>query len=90
MEDEMIAHKLKMREEQVIMDADKKIAAAEQKAAKNASNSIAEVKDTYRDKLENQLEKRGDELKGMYKEVLTRLPDISMEITKDIKEKTSR
>ena len=86
-EEEMIAHKLKMREEQVSLDADKRVAKAEQVAAKKSTDDIAAVKDTYRDKLENQLEKRGDELKSMYKQVLTRLPDISMAITKDIKQK---
>lgn len=80
MEQEEIAHKLKMREEQVAMDASKRIADAEQKAAKERDEGIAKVKDKYRDKLENQLEKRGDEMKEMYSEILTRLPDVSLAI----------
>lgn len=78
MEDEMIAHKLKMREESVKLDADKRISEAERKAAKEKDDGVAKVKDKYRDKLENQLEKRGDEMKEMYSEILTRLPDVNM------------
>lgn len=76
MEDEMIAHKLKMREEQVAIDSTKKIAAAE----RAADERVAGVKDTYRDKIEKQLEKRGDELKKMYTEILARLPDVNLAI----------
>jgi len=85
--DEMVAHKLKMREESVTMDADKRIGEAERKAAKDRDDGIAKVKDKYRDKLENQLEKRGDEMKEMYGQILKRLPDVNMEITKEIKDK---
>lgn len=80
MEDEMIAHKLKMREETVELSAEKRISAAERKAFKQRDEAIAETKDEYRDKVENQLEKRGDELKEMYTEVLARLPDINVEL----------
>ncbi len=80
MEDEMVAHRLKIREESVKMDADKRISEAERKAAKEKDDGIAKVKDKYRDKLENQLEKRGDEMKEMYSEILTRLPDVNMAI----------
>ncbi len=88
MGDEMIAHKLKMREEQVELDANKRVATAEQKASKKSNDEIAAVKDTYRDKLESQLEKRGDEMKEIQIEILSRLPDVSMAITKEIKEKS--
>ena len=89
MSEEMIAHKLKMREESVDAECARRVADAETKAEKKVIVEVGKVKDTYRDKVENQLEKRGDELKGMFAEVLTRLPDISMAITKDIKEKTT-
>jgi transposase-like protein len=88
MSEEMIAHKLKMREESVDAECAKRISEAETKAEKKIITEVGKTKDEYRDKLENQLEKRGDELKSMYTEVLTRLPDVSMAITKDIKEKT--
>jgi len=81
MGDEMIAHKLKMREEQVEIDANKRISDAEQKAEKKTITEVAKTKDEYRDKLENQLEKRGDELKDMYSEILARLPDVNLAIT---------
>ena len=87
MDDEMIAHKLKMREEAMTLDSAKKISEAERKAAKEKDEGIAKTKDKYRDKLETQLEKRGDEMKSMYSEILKRLPDVTMAITKDIKEK---
>lgn len=77
MGDEEIAHKLKMREEQVDIDSTKKIAATERKA----DERVSKVKDEYRDKLEKQLEKRGDELKKMYSEILARLPDVNLAIT---------
>jgi len=80
MEEEMIAHKLKMREESVQLDADKRVSEAERTAAKEMDEGIAEVKDTYRDKLENQLEKRGDEMKEIQIEILNRLPDVSLAI----------
>jgi hypothetical protein len=79
-EEEMIAHKLKMREESVVMDAEKRIGEAERKAAKEKDEGIATTKDEYRDKLENQLEKRGDEMKEIQIEILNRLPDVSLAI----------
>ena len=45
MEEEMIAHKLKMREESIALDADKRIAEAEQKATKAKVDGIAKAKD---------------------------------------------
>jgi hypothetical protein len=76
MDEEMIAHKLKMREEQVEIDSTKKIAAAE----RGADKRVAEVKDKYRDKVETQLAKRGDELKELFKDILKRLPDVNLAI----------
>lgn len=82
MEDEQIAHKLKMREETCDMNYNKKLIKKDEECA----NAIAAVKDTYRDKTEKQLEKRGDELKNMYGQILKRLPDVNMAITKEIKD----
>lgn len=79
--EEEIAHKIKMREETVDIDKQKEIAAVERKADKR----VAEVKDEYRDKVEKQLEKRGDELKKMYSEILARLPDVNLAITQHTK-----
>jgi len=75
-QEEEIAHKIKMRDEQVNMEKDKGIA----EAAVTADRRVTEVKDEYQNKLIAQLEKRGDELKDMYKEILTRLPEVNVEI----------
>jgi len=80
MDEEMIAHKLKMREESVVLNADKKVSEAVRKAAKEKDEGIAATKDEYRDKLESQLEKRGDEMKEIQIEILNRLPDVSLAI----------
>ena len=81
MDEEMIAHKLKMREEQIGIDCDKKVAAADRKADKR----VADVKDEYRDKVEAKLTKRGDEMKEIQIEILNRLPDVSLAIKQQSK-----
>lgn len=48
------------------------------KCTKEKNDAIAKVKDEYRDKIEQQLEARGTELKGMYTEILARLPDVNV------------
>lgn len=79
-DDEMIAHKLKMREERVTQDADKRVSDAETKAEKRVITEVGKVKDEYRTKVEKQLEKRGDEMKEIQTEILNRLPDVSLAI----------
>ena len=76
MQEEEIAHKIKMRDEQVNMEKDKGIA----EANVTADRRVTEVKDTYQNKLTAQLEKRGDELREMYTEILGRLPDVNVDI----------
>jgi predicted nucleic acid-binding Zn-ribbon protein len=75
-QEEEIAHKIKMRDEQVNMEKDKGIA----EAAVTADRRVTEVKDQYQNKLTTQLEERGDELRSMYKEILEKLPDVNVEI----------
>lgn len=84
MDEEMIAHKLAMHEEKLEIDKQKEIAATE----RSADERVADVKDQYRDKIESQLEKRGNELKEMYSEILERLPDVNLAIEQR-SEKTS-
>ena len=60
MEDEQIAHKLKMREETCDMEYNKKLIKKDETCAK----AVADVKDNYRDKVEKQLEKRGAKLRS--------------------------
>lgn len=85
MEEEEIAHKLKMREETVDLDAKKKIASIEQAERKRSDEEISKVKTVYQDKLIDQLEKRGTEIKEMYEKILERLPDVNMAITQKSK-----
>lgn len=80
MEEEQIAHKLKMREETCDINYQKK----EQVKNEECAQKVREVKDQYRDKLEVQLVKRGDELKTMYTEILARLPNINATLKKKI------
>lgn len=85
--EEEVAHKLKMREEQVDLqyekrayettaEADRKVATAEVKTLKE----VGLVKDTYRDKVEVNLEKQRDELRSMYTEILNRLPEVTVNV----------
>jgi prolyl-tRNA synthetase len=39
------------------------------------------VRDEYRDKTEAQLEKQVDQMKGMYSDILARLPNINVKMT---------
>ncbi len=75
-EEEEIAHKIRCREEQVEIEKQKGIAQAE----RSADERVMKVKQEYQDKLTAALEKRGDELKGMYTEVLARLPEVDVKI----------
>jgi len=75
-EEEKIAHKIKMREEQVDINYQRK----EHEILSATDKRVAKVKDDYRDKVEKQLEKRGNELKEMYIEILNRLPDVNLAI----------
>ena len=75
-QEEEIAHKIKMRDEQVNMEKDKGIA----EAGVAADRRVNEVKNEYQNKLTSQLEKRGDELREMYTEILGRLPDVNVKI----------
>lgn len=75
-EEEEIAHKIRMRDEQVGIEKEKGIADAERKA----DEKVMEVKGAYQDKLTKQLEDRGNELREMYSEILTRLPEVTVDI----------
>ena len=86
-EDEEIVHKLKMREEEVDLKYEKRSHEIKHQSdtsvAKNLADcleKIGKVKDEYRDKIETNLDKRGDELRSMYSEILGRLPDVSVNV----------
>ncbi|MGH7239668.1 MAG: hypothetical protein ACREHG_06335 [Candidatus Saccharimonadales bacterium] len=72
-EEEDIKHMVKMKIEQQDIEYEKKALALQ----REKDEEVAKVKDSYRDKVELQLEKRGSEIKEMYNEILQRLPNIT-------------
>lgn len=79
-EDEEMKHLLKMDKERVAIEQEK----FQAKCEREKDAAIATVKDQYRDKMESELRdqiKRGTEL---YKEILARLPDVSVKLRGDV------
>jgi hypothetical protein len=74
MEEEEIAHKLRMREEENDLHYKQEL----QKEKEACAENIREVKGEYQDKVEKYLEERIKELRGMYSEILERLPNINL------------
>ncbi len=83
--DEDIKHMVKMREERLEIEFEKKN--LERQQEKEAE--IADVKDIYRDKLEVRLENEVVSIKEMYSEILQRLPTVSVRQVDRIMEKRS-
>jgi chromosome segregation ATPase len=75
-EKEDIEHLVKMKLEKNDLEFEKKVVALE----KTKDKEISKVREEYRDKTEQQLDKRGSEMKEMYSEVLTRLPSVTAHI----------
>jgi chromosome segregation ATPase len=75
-EDETLKHRLKMREEAKEVEFLKKAQELERKY----DAAVAAVREEYRKKTEEQLERRGSELKEMYGQILARLPDINVQL----------
>lgn len=71
--DEDIKHMVKMREERMELEFDKRVVAEEKKTATN----IATVKDEYRDKMEIRLQTEVENIKEMYAQILERLPNVT-------------
>jgi predicted DsbA family dithiol-disulfide isomerase len=76
-EEEDIKHMVRMKEERMAVDLEKKTMELER--AKDVA--IAAVKDEYRNKLETQLTKETDNIKTMYGQILERLPNINVKMT---------
>lgn len=72
-EEEDIKHMIKIKDESLELEFKKKEVVMIQEKDKE----VAAIKDSYRDKIELNLNKRGDELKSMYGEILARLPNIT-------------
>ena len=73
-ETEDIKHMVKMAKERNGIELEKAKTVMDRKAAED----IATVKDTYRDKTEKQLEKQLADMRGMYGEILERLPNYNI------------
>lgn len=75
-EEEDIKHMIKMKEEAVEIDNQK----FELKCTGEKNDAIAVVKDTYRDKMEDNLKGQIKGTKDMYSEILKRLPDVNVKL----------
>ena len=71
--DEDVKHMVRIREEQLDVEYDKKVVELERKT----QEEIAKVKDEYRDKLEKRLQTEVDNIKEMYAQILERLPNVT-------------
>lgn len=80
-EEEDIKHMVKIKEQKLEIDYEKKVIAFERSKALE----VAKVKDDYRDKIEKNLHERGTELRKMYNEILQRLPNINVEMRGKVK-----
>jgi hypothetical protein len=74
MEEEDIKHMVKINNERKEIELEKEKVKLERKSAEE----IAKVKDEYRDKTEQQLEKQLSNMKDMYGEILIRLPNYNV------------
>jgi hypothetical protein len=81
--DEDIKHMVKMKEEKLDLEHQKKVVALE----KEKADAIAKVKDEYRNKMEERLIKEGENIKEMYEAILQRLPDVNVMLGDARKEK---
>lgn len=72
--EEDLRHKSTMLDEKREVEWQKKEAIRELELEKARNN----IKEEYRNKLEVALEKRGTEIREMYSEILTRLPDVNV------------
>ena len=80
-EEEDIKHMMKIKDESLELQFKRK----EMDNERSKEQAIAKVKDDYRDKVEASLNKRGDELKSMYGEILARLPNVNLELSKKMR-----
>lgn len=73
-EEREIQHLVKLKEEKLLVDYEKKVMELERKKA----SEVQVLRDEYQEKLQKLLERRGDDLKDMYAQILARLPDINL------------
>ena len=73
-EEEDIRHMVQINNERKEIQLEKE----KLKLERESAAKIAEVKDQYRDKTEQQLEKEVNNMKSMYSEILSRLPNYNV------------
>ena len=78
--DEDVKHMVRIREEQLDVEYDKKVVELERKT----QEEIAKVKDEYRDKLEKRLQAEVDNIKEMYAQILERLPNVTAKLRGEV------
>ena len=77
---EDIKHMVKMKEEKLNIEYEKKVLAVE----KTHDEKLMGIKDQYRDKMEERLEKETANIKSMYADILTRLPNVNVRLKGDV------
>jgi len=77
---EDIKHMVKMKEEKLNIEYEKKVLAVE----KAHDEKLMGIKDQYRDKMEARLEKEAANIKSMYADILTRLPNVNVRLKGDV------
>lgn len=77
-EERDIQHLLKLEREREEVKREK----FEAKCEREKDAAIAEVKDEYREKLEQELRSRHEDMRGMYTEILQRLPNVTAHLEK--------
>lgn len=80
MEGEDIRHLVKIKEEKLAIEYDRK----EVRLEREQQAVIAEVKDEYRDKMEQELQKQITRMQKMYGEILGRLPNFNVRLKGDV------
>jgi chromosome segregation ATPase len=80
MEDEDIRHLVKIKESQLDLAHQKKQVELEGEF----QTEKAKIKDEYRDKLESTLQNQIKDVKGMYGEILKRLPNVNVRLKGDV------
>ncbi len=78
--DEDIKHMVKMKEERMGLEQEKKFHECE----KERDTAVALVKDQYRDKMEERLKTETTQIKEMYGQILKRLPNVNVRMKGDI------
>jgi len=77
---EDIKHMVKMKEEKLNIEYEKKVLAVE----KTHDEKLMGIKDQYRDKMEARLEKETANIKSMYEDILARLPSINVRLKGEV------